>query len=134
MTIPPNDPSGTATPPPNQGPVIVQIGEIAVTSAAVHTPVGDLPLAGSQWQVADYWFSRQRTPRWAIVVAVVGLCFSAGLSLLFLLVKEAVPQGTVQVTVTSGTRQYVARIPVLDQNAVSALNQQVNYVRSLAAL
>ena len=140
MSIPPDDPWGAPSPPPaspspdRQGPVIVQIGEISVTSAAVHTPVGNLPLAGSQWQVADYWFSRQRTPRWAIVVAVVGLCFSAGLSLLFLLVKESVPQGTVQVTVTSGARQYVARIPVPDQNAVTALNQQVNYVRSLAAL
>jgi hypothetical protein len=36
--------------------------------------------------------------------------------------------------VTNGTHQYVARIPVRDQPAVTAINQQVNYVRTLAAL
>jgi hypothetical protein len=56
------------------------------------------------------------------------------LSLLFLLIKETVQRGTVQVTVTNGTRQYVARIPVTDQIQVTQIHQQVNYVRSLAAL
>ena len=37
-------------------------------------------------------------------------------SLLFLLVKVTIPRGTVQVTVTNATRQYVARIPVTDQS------------------
>jgi hypothetical protein len=55
-------------------------------------------------------------------------------SLFFLLIKESIMQGTVQVTVTNGTRQYVARIPVRDQAAVTSINQQVNYVRMLAAL
>ena len=45
-----------------------------------------------------------------------------------------VPRGTVQVTVTNATRQYVARIPVTDQAQVTYVHQQVNYVRSLAAL
>ncbi|MFD0517774.1 hypothetical protein [Paractinoplanes durhamensis] len=116
------------------GPVIVQIAEIAVTSTTVHTPAGDIPLAGSQWLVSDYWFSQQRIPRWAIVAAIVGFCVLTVFSLLFLLVKETVAQGTVQVTVTNGTRQYVARIPVTDQGAVTTINQQVNYVRTLAAL
>jgi hypothetical protein len=116
------------------GPVIVQIAEIAVTSTMVHTPAGDLPLAGSQWLVTDYWFTQQRTPRWAVVAAIAGFCVLTVFSLFFLLVKESVMQGTVQVTVTNGTRQYVARIPVTDQAAVTAINQQVNYVRTLAAL
>jgi hypothetical protein len=116
------------------GPVIVQIAEIAVTSTTVHTPAGDIPLAGSQWQVNDYWITQQRTPRWAYVAAIVGFCVLTVFSLLFLLIKESVMQGTVQVTVTNATRQYVARIPVHDQNAVTAINQQVNYVRTLAAL
>jgi hypothetical protein len=116
------------------GPIIMQIAEIGVTSTTVHTPAGDIPLAGSQWQVSDYWFSTQRIPRWAIVMSIVGFCVLTVFSLLFLLVKETVSQGTVQVTVTNGTRQYVARIPVTDQGAVATINQQVNYVRSLAAL
>jgi hypothetical protein len=73
-------------------------------------------------------------PPVAIIAAIVGFCVLTVFSLLFLLVKETVMRGTVQVTVTNGTRQYVARIPVSDQNAVTTINQQVNYVRSLAAL
>jgi hypothetical protein len=119
---------------PQPGPVILQIAEIAVTSTTVHTPAGDIPLAGSHWQVNDYWFTQQRTPRWAIIAAVAGFCVLTVFSLLFLLIKESVMQGTVQVTVTNGTRQYVARIPVHDQTAVTTVNQQVNYVRTLAAL
>jgi hypothetical protein len=149
MTATPSDPwdvPPSATPEPaaepgfgpgsgaGPGPVIVQIAELGVTSTVVHTPTGDIPLAGSQWQVSDYWFTSQRIPRWAIVAAVLGFCVLTVFSLLFLLVKESVTQGTVQVTVTNGTRQYVARIPVRDQAAVTAINQQVNYVRTLAAL
>jgi hypothetical protein len=114
--------------------VIVQVGDIAVTSTVVHTPAGDIPLAGSTWQVSDYWHSEQKIPRWAIVAAIAGFCVLTVFSLLFLLVKVSVPHGTVQVVVTNGTRQYVARIPVTDQAQVSYVHQQVNYVRSLAAL
>jgi hypothetical protein len=141
MTSSPSDPWSIPAPdsvphaaPPQPGPIIVQIAEIAVTSTMVHTPAGDIPLAGSQWQVSDYWFSSQRTPRWAVLAAILGFCVLTVLSLLFLLIKQTVMQGTVQVTVTNGTRQYVARIPVTDQAAVTAINQQVNYVRTLAAL
>jgi len=125
--MPPSDPVAP-------GPVIVQVGEIGVTSSVVHTPAGDIPLAGSNWQVSDYWHSEQKIPTWAIVCAIVGFCVLTVFSLLFLLVKETVPRGTVQVTVTNGTRQYVSRIPVTNQAQVAYINQQVNYVRSLAAL
>jgi hypothetical protein len=133
-SLPPAPTPEPVSPAPDAGPVIVQIAEIAVTSTVVHTPTGDIPLAGSQWQVSDYWFTTQRIPRWAIVAAIAGFCVLTVFSLLFLLVKESVAQGTVQVTVTNGTHQYVARIPVRDQGAVTAINQQANYVRTLAAL
>jgi hypothetical protein len=134
----PTAPLSGAVPPPDDplvtGPVILQIGDIGVTSTVVHTPAGDIPLAGSTWQVSDYWHNEQKIPTWAIVAAIVGFCVLTVFSLLFLLVKVTVPRGTVQVTVTNGTRQYVARIPVTDQAQVTYINQQVNYVRSLAAL
>ena len=137
----PHDPWSVPPPAPDPpaypvapGPVIVQVGEIGVTSTVVHTPAGEIPLAGSTWQVTDYWHSEQKIPTWAIVCAIAGFCVLTVFSLLFLLVKVTVPRGTVQVTVTNGTRQYVARIPVTDQAQVAYLNQQVNYVRSLAAL
>lgn len=132
--LPTNLPSIPSSAPVPPGPVILQIGEIAVTSSVIHTPAGDIPLAGSTWHVTDYWHSEQRTPRWAIVTAVLGFCVLNVLSLLFLLVKETVRRGTVQVTVTNGTRQYVARMPVTDQSQVAYVHQQVNYARSLAAL
>jgi hypothetical protein len=131
---PPSVPSPPPPDPVAPGPVIVQIGDLAVTSTVVHTPTGDIPLAGSTWQVSDYWHNEQKIPTWAIVAAVAGFCVLTVFSLLFLLVKETVPRGTVQVTVTNGSRQYVARVPVSDQSQVTYINQQVNYVRSLAAL
>jgi type VI protein secretion system component VasK len=120
--------------PPDAGPVIVQIGELAVTSSVVHTPAGDIPLPGSTWQVADYWHTEQKIPRWAIVMSIVTFCVLTVFSLLFLLARETVHRGTVQVTVTNGTRQYVARLAVTDQAQVAEVHRQVNYVRSLAAL
>ena len=144
MTFPdstPSDPWSVPAPeqpfPPDPvapGPVIAQIGDMAVTSTVVHTPAGDIPLAGSTWTVNDYWHSEQKIPVWAIVAAILGFCVLTVFSLLFLLVKVTVPRGTVQVTVTNATRQYVARIPVTDQSQVTYVHQQVNYVRSLAAL
>src|SRR4051812_24521110 len=65
---------GLSVPAAEPGPVIVQIAEIGVTSTVVHTPTGDIPLAGSQWQVNDFWFSTQRTPRWAVIAAIAGFC------------------------------------------------------------
>jgi hypothetical protein len=116
------------------GVVVAQIGEIRVTSSAVFTPAGTLPLAGSTWQVNDFWQMEQRTPRWAVILAIVGFCVVTFFSLLLLLVKETIHRGTVQVTVTSGAHQYVARIPVTEQAQVQYVHQQVNYVRALAAL
>ncbi|GGQ78215.1 hypothetical protein GCM10010166_55420 [Couchioplanes caeruleus subsp. azureus] len=116
------------------GPVIVQIGDMGVTSTVVHTPAGDIPLAGSTWTVSDYWHHETKIPTWAIVASIVGFCVLTVFSLLFLLVKVTIPRGTVQVSLTNGTRQYVARIPVTDQAQVTFVHQQVNYVRSLAAL
>jgi hypothetical protein len=134
----PNPPPGAVPAPhpgqPDTGIVVVQIGELAVTSSVIHTPAGDIPLAGSTWHVTDFWHNEQRTPTWAVVAAIAGFCVLTVFSLFFLLAKETVFRGTVQVTVTNGTWQYVARIPVIDPRQVQYVHQQVNYVRSLAAL
>jgi hypothetical protein len=130
----PQPPAVPPVPPPHAGPVIVQVGDMGVTSTVVHTPAGDIPLTGSTWMVQDYWHHETKIPTWAIMASIFGFCVLTVFSLLFLLVKVTVPRGTVQVTVTNGTRQYVSRIPVTDQAQVTVINQQVNYVRSLAAL
>jgi uncharacterized protein DUF1707 len=115
--------------PPEQ--VLVQIGEIAVTATTIHTPSGPIPLRGSQWAVNDQWLSEQKTPTWAIVLAIVGFFLVCAFSLLFLLAKETQFHGTVNVTVSNGSQQYVARIPVYNQQQVHHIYNQVNYVRSL---
>jgi hypothetical protein len=111
--------------------VLVQIGEIAVTNTTVYTPSGPIPLRGSQWAVQDQWLSEQKTPTWAIVLAIVGVFVVCLFSLLLLLVKETRFHGTVNVTVTNGNQQYAARIPVYHQQQVHHIYNQVNYVRSL---
>lgn len=114
-------------------PMIAQIGDIAVTSTTVRTPIGTFPLAGSSWQVADHWQAEQKTPTWAIVLAIVGFCVLTVFSLFFLLVKETVFRGMVQVTVINGAHHYVSLVPVVSHPQVHHLHQQVNYVRALAA-
>jgi hypothetical protein len=134
---PPASPAGPFQPDTaagGDGTVVAQIGEIHVTSQLVHTPAGSFPLAGSTWQVNDFWQSTQKTPTWAVLAAIFGFCLLTVFSLLFLLVKETLYTGTVQVTVTNGRHQYVARVPVSNQQQVQYVHQQVNYVRALAAL
>ncbi|WP_230690040.1 hypothetical protein [Catellatospora paridis] len=131
-TRPPATPPGR--PAAGPGPVLVQLGEVSVSSTTIHTPSGEIPLRGSQWAVSDQWHSQQRIPAWAVVCAVVGFFLLCFLSLLFLLAKETRYTGTVQVIITNGPRQYVVRIPVTDQRVVAHIHAQVNYARSLAAL
>ncbi|WP_262284626.1 hypothetical protein [Micromonospora sp. MA102] len=118
--------------PPAQSVVAVQIGEIMVTPPVIRTPAGVLPLAGASWHVMDHWQKEEKVATWAVVAAVLGFFCLTVFSLLFLLIKETRHHGTVQVTVTNGGYQYVARIPVADQFQVQQINNQVNYARSLS--
>lgn len=111
---------------------LCQIGEITVTTTMVHTPVGGCPLRGSQWTAQDQWISAQKTPTWAIVLAIVGFCILTFFSLLFLLAKETTLNGTIAVTVINGPFTYVARIPVYNQAQAQHVHNQVNYARAMA--
>ncbi|GIH20310.1 hypothetical protein Raf01_84820 [Rugosimonospora africana] len=115
-------------------PVIVQIGDIQVTATTVRTPAGTFPLRGSQWTVTDQWTTEQKIPTWAIVLSIALFFCIAFFSLLFLLAKETTYRAVVQVHVSNGPYQYVARIPATQQNEVQYIYQQVNYVRSLATM
>ena len=111
---------------------LCQIGEIMVTNTMVHTPVGGCPLRGSQWTAQDQWITTQKTPTWAIVLAILGFCILTIFSLLFLLAKETVLSGVVQVTVTNGPFTYVARVPVYNHMNAQHVHNQVNYARAMA--
>jgi hypothetical protein len=131
---PPGSLMPATAPYPLQEPVIAQIGEIQVTSTTVRTPAGQFPLKGSQWTVTDQWTAEQKIPTWAIVLAIVGFFCLTIFSLLFLLAKETVYHGVVQVQVVNGPYHYVSRVPVNNQQYVQHVYGQVNYVRSLAAM
>jgi hypothetical protein len=122
------------SPYPVQEQVITQIGEIQVTSTTVRTPAGQFPLRGSTWTVTDQWVATQKIPSWAITMTIVGFFCLTVFSLFFLLAKENVYQGVVLVQVQNGPYQYVSRVPVNNQMYVQHVYQQVNYVRSLAAM
>jgi hypothetical protein len=112
----------------------VQLGEVSVSSTTIYTPAGEIPLKGSQWTLSDQWQAQHKIPAWAIVCAILLFFFLCFFSLFFLLAKETRYTGTIQITITNGPRQYVARIPVTDQRIAQHVNSQVNYVRSLASL
>lgn len=121
------------------GAVLMQLGDITVTEHQVITPHIQFPLMASSWEVTDQWFQEQKTPTWAITLAilltVVGFCFLTVFSLLFLLfllAKETRYTGVVQVRVSNGPAHHVTRIPVQSHSQVVYTHNQVNYLRALA--
>lgn len=126
-------PSSPVAVPAQPEPVLVQIADMSVTQSVVYTPVGPIPVRGSQWFVQDQWLEHKRIPTWAVVLTIVGFFCLTVLSLLFLLIKESYYEGTVDVTVINGSQQYTTRIPVTNQWQVQQVYQQVNYMRMLAA-
>jgi hypothetical protein len=129
-------PPPPAPPPPAYAPAaaayVLTIGDIGVTSTQVVTPNGTAALAGSQWIVTDRSYTTTKIPTWAIVLAIV-LAFACLLGLLFLLVKETVTTGYVEVTVHSGSLVHTTQVPVANPNDVAWYRQQVAHAQSLAA-
>jgi hypothetical protein len=119
---------------PAAHPVIAAIGDINVTSHTISTPTGTLPLRGSVWTASDQWLPERRTPRWAIVLAIAGVCFTALLSLLLLLIRTETYRATVTVSVSNGGHFHTTRIVVSTPAQVQEIYDRVNYVRSLAVL
>ena len=120
---------------PRQGPteqVVLTVGDIGVTPHWVVTPSGTAPLAGSQWFVVDQTFTTTTIPTWAIVCAIV-FALMCLLGLLFLLVKEPVTRGYVQVSVRSGGLYHTAQIPVYNLAQVGQIRQLVSQAQGMAA-
>ncbi|MCX6397167.1 MAG: hypothetical protein NTV23_11820 [Propionibacteriales bacterium] len=113
---------------------MTQIGDIGVSATQVITPVGTFPLKGTQWIVTDQSRTTTKIPTVAIVLAVVFIwvCF---LSLLFLLMKEEVTEGYVQVAVSNPELglYHVASIRADGNQTYEYVTRQVNWARSIAA-
>lgn len=116
---------------PNQ--VLVTIGEISCTQTMVLTPAGSFPLKGTTWSSTNNTRTTTKIPTYAIVLAIVFalLCL---IGLLFLLMKEQVTEGFMQVTVQGeGGRFYSTQIPISDPSQVADVERRVNYARGLVS-
>lgn len=116
----------------NAEPIVLTIGDIGVTERWITTPNGYAPLKGSQWIITDRTITEQKIPTWAWVACIIGL-LACLLGLLFLLVKEEVTTGYVQVSVRSGNLYHVTEIRVTKQQNVAWLRQLVSQAQSMAA-
>jgi hypothetical protein len=128
-------PPSFAPPPPPLQPApafVLTIGDIGVTSTQVVTPNGTAALAGSQWIVTDRTYTTTKIPTWAIVMAVL-FALVCLLGLLFLLAKETVTTGYVEVTLHSESLVHMTQVPVTGPNDVAWYRQQVAHAQSLAA-
>ncbi|MEU8681020.1 hypothetical protein [Streptomyces sp. NPDC048611] len=124
---------GPAGFPPGAQPggMSLSLGDIAVTGDTIMTPAGPMPLKGAVWTATDMSRTEEKMPTHAVVLAIVFFLFCL-LGLLFLLMKERVTTGFVQVTVNSGGRHHSTMIPVQSREQVMFLLNQVNYARSLS--
>ncbi|MFZ0323247.1 MAG: hypothetical protein WAN48_03840 [Actinomycetes bacterium] len=123
-----------STPGPAQAPsgFLLTIGDIGVTATHISTPNGAAPLHGSTWIVADMSVTERKIPTWAIVCAIV-FALACLLGLLFLLVKEDVTRGYVQVSVRSGDLSHMTQIPVSSAVQVAQVRALVGQAQAFAA-
>ncbi|GES30973.1 hypothetical protein AB0G60_09185 [Streptomyces angustmyceticus] len=116
---------------PQPGGMMLSLGDIAVSGDTIMTPAGPMPLRGAVWTATDMSRTEEKMPTHAVVLAIVFFLFCL-LGLLFLLMKEKVTTGFVQVTVNSGGRHHATMIPVQSREQVMFVLNQVNYARSLS--
>ncbi|WP_416958677.1 hypothetical protein [Streptomyces sp. Agncl-13] len=118
-------------PQPAFGAPLLTLGDIAVNGDTIVSPAGPMPLRGAVWTATDMSRTEERIPPHAIVLAILFflLCF---IGLLFLLMKERVTTGFVQVSVNSGGRHHSTMIPVQSRNQVVYLLNQVTYAQSIS--
>ncbi|WP_256104957.1 hypothetical protein [Streptomyces sp. ODS05-4] len=123
---------GSYPPPLPGGPLTgFSLGDITVHGDTIVTPSGNMPLKGAMWNAVDFSRTEEKMPTYAVVLAVVFavLCL---VGLLFLLIKERVTTGFIQVTVSSGGRHHATMIPARDAGTMPWVMAQLNHARSLS--
>lgn len=111
---------------------LVVIGDVTVTEHWLVTPSGSTALSGTEIFVTDFTRVESKTPTWAIVLAILGFFFLF-LGLLFLLVREQVATGYVQVTVRNGTLLHTTNIPAANSATAPDVFGRVQYARHIIA-
>jgi hypothetical protein len=128
----PEPPSGLVPAAQQSEPFLVNIGDIHVSPHWVVTPSGTAPLAGAQWFFLDQSRTERKIPTWAIVLAIV-FALACLLGLLFLLVKEDVTAGWVQVSVRAGDLTHVTHVPVTSRLDIARAADLVQQAQALTA-
>jgi hypothetical protein len=127
------EPPGGLVPAPQQPePFVVNVGDIHVSPHWVVTPSGTAPLAGAQWFFLDQSRTERKIPTWAVVLAIV-FAFACLLGLLFLLVKEDVTVGWVQVSVRAGDLTHVTHVAVASRSDIGRVGELVQQAQALTA-
>lgn len=113
-------------------PLVGTIGDISITQHWIYTPAGAYPLRGSQWTIADMTHVTEGISPAGIILCVlfIWVCL---LGLVFLAMKERKVDGHYQVTVQGNGFHYSTLIPA-HAGSMAGIQQQVNYVRSMAAV
>lgn len=109
---------------------LVVIGDITISKSWLVTPVGSRPLAGTQIFVTDFSRTETKIPTWAIVLAIIGAFFFL-LGLLFLLARETVTTGSLQVSVQKDGLVFATQIPAANAQVAQDVHARVNYARQL---
>ncbi|WP_207936993.1 hypothetical protein [Actinomadura sp. KC216] len=113
-------------------PVLLQIGDISLTSTHVILPYGRYPLHGATWTIQDSTQVTEGIPVVAIVLTIVFVWFCL-LGLLFLLMKERRYLGFVTISVTGPGFHHTAQFPPGPQAGAWAANA-VAHARSITAM
>ncbi|GGA58216.1 hypothetical protein GCM10011490_05170 [Pseudoclavibacter endophyticus] len=93
------------------------IGDMTVTRDAIRSPQGAISARGAQIFVNNHTRLENKTPTWAIVLAIVGFFLVTFFSLFFLLVKEQRLGGGYEVVATGPDGTLTSFIPVDQQSA-----------------
>jgi len=116
---------------PQYPPAPAQFGDIWVDGDWVQVPAGRFPVRGTTWTVQDMTHTTEKISTAGIVLAVVFVWFCL-LGLLFLLMKEQVRVGWVQVTVQGPGLHHTTMVPASPQ-ALPLAHGFVQHCRSLSA-
>jgi hypothetical protein len=119
-------------PAPGNDPVLLAIGDIAVTQTHVILPQGRFPLYGTTWTVQDSTQVSEGIPAVAIVLTIIFVWFCL-IGLLFLLMKEKRYTGFVSITVTGAGFYHSVQFPAAQHTGGWAADM-VGRARAIAAV
>ena len=100
----------------------------------VNTPAGSAPMNGTTFHAQESIWYEQKTPQWAIVVAIVGLFFICLFSLFFLMAKENVAVGYIDVTVVNGQFTHTTRVSIANQFQADLVRRQIADAQHMASV